>query len=81
AYDFADVAPGQYWFILKARDTAGSEDTTPESLYVDIVDPRTDLDPNAILLVQETRNGSGSPGSPRVTTVNEYYATILAGRT
>lgn len=80
-YDFADVAPGQYWFILKARDTAGSEDSSPESLFVDIVDPRIDFNPAAIVLVQETRNGTGAAGSPRVTAVNEYYGEMLAGRT
>jgi len=81
AFDFADVAPGKYWFIFKARDTAGSEDATPESLFVDIVDPRTELDPNAILVVQETRDGTGRPGSPSTAQVTEYYATMLAGRT
>ncbi|MBN1424421.1 hypothetical protein JXA88_07685, partial [Candidatus Fermentibacteria bacterium] len=36
-YDFPNVPAGTYWFILKARDTAGSEDSSPESLFVDIV--------------------------------------------
>ncbi len=80
-FDFPDVAPGQYYFIFKARDTAGHEDSSPESLFVDIVDPRTDLDPASIVLIQETRNGTGGRGSPSVAQVNEYYAQMLGGRT
>lgn len=75
------VLPGQYWFIVKARDNAGNEDASPESLLVDIVDPAADLDPNAILLIQETRNGTGGAGSPTVARVNEEYAAMLEGRT
>jgi len=78
-FDFIDVGPGQYWFILKARDTAGTE--VSDSIYVDIVNPATELDPNAILVIHETRNGTGRPGSPVSEQVVEHYDEILSGFT
>ena len=78
-FDFNDQAPGQYWFILKARDTAGTE--VADSIYVDIVNPATELDPNAVLVIHETRNGTGRPGSPTSEQVVAYYDSMLAGRT
>jgi len=77
-YTFEGVAPGDYWVIVKASDTAGNDDSSPESLFIDIVDPRTELDENAILLIQETRDGNAGIS---IDETMAYYDTMMGGRT
>jgi len=70
-----DLDVGSYDFAFQARDMAGTlSDTVEYSLNI-IQQHLSD----SILIVDETRNGTGGPGSPSDVQVDDFYATMVAG--
>ncbi len=67
---------GEYAFQIMARDVAGQfSDTIAYSIY--ILEPEfTD----SILIVDETRDGTGNPGSPDDEQADNFYASIVGSR-
>ncbi len=78
----ADLRPpltGSHVIYVKARNDYGLEDPTPASYRFTVVVPRF-VDPSAphrLLLLDMTRNGSGSLGQPSNIQINAYYSGLL----
>jgi hypothetical protein len=70
-----DLQPGSYVFQLMARDLANAYSDTA-SYAIRLV--RQTLS-DSIIIVSETRDGTGSLGSPRAATVDTFYAHVFAG--
>ncbi len=67
---------GEYTYQIMARDVAGEpSDTITYSIY--ILEPEFT---NNILIVDETRDGTGNPGSPDDEQVDNFYANIMGTR-
>lgn len=72
--EFSNLAIGEHQFQSQCRDFAGIlSDTLEYSLT--IVEP--DYGMNTILLVDETKNGNGNPGSPSDFQSDEFWRYVL----
>lgn len=80
ALSVTDLPAASYVFVVKSIDTAGNEDSAPETVYVNVVDFAAEYDPTTVLVLNETRDGTGGPGSPSADQVAEYYGQMMAGR-
>lgn len=73
---FTDLPTGEYPFKFTARDIAGVMADTIEYTIRIVEQQLTSL----ILLVDETRDGNGNPGSPTDEAVDDFYHALLQGR-
>ncbi|RQV94770.1 hypothetical protein EH220_06960 [bacterium] len=73
---FTDISTGQYPFKFTARDIAGVLADTIE-FEIRIVEQQLT---SQILLIDETRDGNGNPGSPTDEAVDAFYHALLQGR-
>jgi hypothetical protein len=72
---FEDVPVGDYSVHMVARDIAGAvSDTASYTLH--IVEQHLS---SKIVIVDETRDGTGAPGSPNDQQVDDFYAAVFAG--
>ena len=72
--DSAQMSDTMYYYRITAIDSLGNEsDSTDEVRGKPVT-----LD-HGVLLVDETRNGTGAPGSPTDAQVDEFYRAILHG--
>jgi len=72
---FTDLPTGSYRFEFQARDVAGTLSDT-SSYFVNLVSQSLT---DSVLVVDETRNGNGTPTSPNDAQVDEFYESVLAG--
>ncbi len=73
----SDVSSGiRYWYYVEAVDS--DMNYSPSSETLSAVPVTLDM---GILLVDETRNGNGSPGFPTDEQVDAFYDTLLTGIT
>jgi len=73
---FDDLAAGEYPFRFTARDIAGAHADTID-FTIRIVQQQLR---SRIVMIDETRDGNGNPGSPTDDEVDEFYASLLAGQ-
>lgn len=78
AEHFPEPLAGSHTFWVKARDNTMVEDPTPAVLTFSLVIPTFE---RALLVVDETRDGTGAPESPTDQEVDLFYQEILAART
>jgi hypothetical protein len=72
----SDASPGEYEFHIRARDIAGAiSDTVTYSIFIVQVQPS-----QTILIVDETRDGTGNPGSPNDQQVDDFYNLMVGSR-
>ncbi|MFH1010974.1 MAG: hypothetical protein V1784_07050 [bacterium] len=71
-----DTPAGEYLFHIQARDIAGEvSDTISYRIFI------LDLEPtDTILIVDETRDGTGGAGSPNDEQVDNFYAAMMGIR-
>lgn len=74
-YIFGDLSDGEHLFLARAVDNAKGIDPTPVRSKFSVINPILE---NKILIVDETRNGTGSAASPNDEMVDEFYRHILA---
>ncbi len=68
-----DAPAGEYEFHIRARDIAGEVgDTITYTIFIVEVQPS-----QSILIVDETRDGTGNPGSPNDVQVDDFYEFIV----
>jgi hypothetical protein len=72
----ADAPAGEYLFRIRARDIAGAVSDTI-SYRIFILDLATS---DTILIVDETRDGTGGAGSPNDAQVDDFYEAIVGTR-
>ncbi len=72
--DTANLPAGEYAFQFMARDIAGALSDTVNYYMRLVVQTLSD----SIIIVDETRNGSGAQGLPDDQQVDDFYATVLA---
>jgi hypothetical protein len=72
--EFEELALGEYQFQAQCRDFAGILGDTLEYL-LSIVEP--DLNTTNILIVDETKDGNGRPGSPDDPQCDDFYRMAL----
>lgn len=70
-----NLSPGEYVYEFQARDLAGLLSNTA-SFTVRIIQPMLS---DSVIVVDETRNGNGNPGSPTDEQVDLFYSNVLAG--
>jgi hypothetical protein len=68
------VAAGPHTLLVKARDTAGNEDSSPAQFDLNLLLP--DLT-DGLVVVHETRDGRGVRGSPTGQEVDDFYNGVL----
>jgi hypothetical protein len=73
----SSVASGMHDVTVKARDTAGNADSSPAELDLGLLMP--DLS-GEMVVVHETADGSGGPGSPTGADVDAFYELLLSGQ-
>ncbi|MDP8228806.1 MAG: hypothetical protein P9M15_05075 [Candidatus Electryoneaceae bacterium] len=73
-----DLSAGDYDFLLQCRDYAGSISEV-DTFQLSIV--QADFTGQTILVIDETRDGNGRPGSPDDEQCDEFYAYTLSGLT
>jgi len=80
ASDLDPPLDGVHRFYVKCRDDTFVEDPTPDSTTFTVIVPTWE---KGILVLDETRDGSGVVGSPSDAQVDEFYQRIVqqAGRT
>jgi plastocyanin len=69
----AGLAPGEHTFWFTARDVAGAHSDTVEFTLCLVEQILTD----SIIIVDETRDGSGGPGSPNDEQVDNFYQAMV----
>jgi len=74
--DIEDLAPGNYRFEAICRDYTGAE-SSPSTYSLTIV--QADFSGRKMAIVDETRDGNGSLGSPDDRQVDRFYRNILGG--
>jgi hypothetical protein len=77
ALSLPGVSSGMHDFAVKARDTAGNSDSSPAELDLQLLMP--DL-LGQMVVVHETADGSGGPGSPSGADVDAFYEAVLGGQ-
>lgn len=70
-----DAAPGEYLFEFQARDAAN---VLSETVDYSIIIARQVLS-DSIIVVDETADGNGNPGSPNDPQADQFYANIMQG--
>ncbi len=75
--DFPPPVAGPHTFSVKARDNTMVEDPTPAVISFTLVQPSFD---RGILVVDETRDGAGTPEAPTDAEVDAFYASVLGAR-
>jgi hypothetical protein len=70
-----DAAPGDYQYSFVARDAAGEYSDTL-SYFVRIVQQTLS---DSVIVVDETADGNGNPGSPTDAQADQFYANVLQG--
>jgi len=78
----ADLKPPYtrtHTFYVKARNDYALEDSTPASYKFTVVVPVfiDPAQPHKILLLNDTRNGSGNKGDPNSLQLNSFYSALL----
>jgi len=73
-FDRHDLPPGEYQFEAECRDWTGVQSAIT-TYVLSIVVP--DFDAKTILIVDETRDGNGNPGSPDDEQVDMFYREII----
>ncbi len=74
--EFNDLPVGQYQFQAQCRDFAGFYSDTLDHL-MSIVE--AEFSGQTILVIDETLDGNGNPGSPDDPQCDDFYAAILSG--
>ena len=69
---------GIHTIEVKSKDNTNVEDATPAEIQIFLVVPSFS---SSILLVDETRDGSGGPENPTDEDVDNFYRDILSGHT
>jgi hypothetical protein len=72
---FSDLPVGDYRMIVVARDLAGTL-SLPDTFTLRIVEQHLTTQ---IVIVDETRNGTGVPGSPNDVQVDAFYDSLFTG--
>ncbi|MBM3324677.1 MAG: hypothetical protein FJY66_03330 [Calditrichaeota bacterium] len=71
-----DAPAGEYLFHIRARDVAGEiSGTISHRIYILELEPT-----DSILIVDETRDGTGGAGSPNDEQVDNFYAAVMGTR-
>jgi len=70
------IAGGAHTFFARAVDDASGKDAQPAQRHFTAVIPTFD---RGILVIDETRDGSGAKGSPSDEQVDRFYRNILTG--
>ncbi len=76
ALTLTGVSSGTHDVAARARDTAGNVDSSPAELNLNLLFPDLSGD---FMVVHETTDGSGNPGSPTGAEVDAFYETTLGG--
>ncbi|MCK4329952.1 hypothetical protein KAX02_08930 [candidate division WOR-3 bacterium] len=71
-----DSLNGTHTIMVKSRDNTGIEDPTPAEIEILLILPSME---RTMLLVDDTRDGSGSLENPTDAEVDSFYRTILNG--
>ncbi len=74
SFERHDLPPGEYQFEAECRDWTGVQSSITTYLLTIVV---PDLNAKTILIVDETRDGNGNPGSPDDEQVDAFYHNIL----
>ncbi len=77
ASDFAQPVEGSHTISVKCQDNTMVEDPTPASIPIELVLPTFS---NSILVVDETKDGTGLEESPTDEQVDSYYDSLLVSR-
>jgi hypothetical protein len=75
--DFPAPVAGEHTFAVKARDNTMVEDPTPAMLGLTLIEPSFD---RTMLVVDETRDGTGGLENPTDTDVDAFYQTLIGTR-
>ena len=76
SHDLQAPLSGGHTFYVKSRDDTYVEDPTPDSTKFTVIVPTWD---KSILVVDETRDGTGAAGSPSDEQVDGFYARLIEG--
>jgi len=76
SFDLVNLPAGMYGFELQCRDYAGAFGDT---LTYEMTIAQADFNKNTILIIDETRDGNGRPGSPDDAQCDDFYNGILSG--
>jgi hypothetical protein len=75
--DLGDPLTGKHYITVKARDNTLIEDQNPPRIAFNVIVPTWE---KQLLLVDNTRDGIGVPGSPTDADVDNFYTDLLVAK-